>query len=706
MMHTEGGREAAFEPLVKLLREAGNWSELAATLEEAAAQGTDAAPRLKQLQEALAVSEQHLHEVEREERLLRRILEVEPTDEEAAIKLTRLLRNARRFEELARELQARIDAGALPPDSWTSRWMRRELVRLYDLALGRSQDAETLLRSNLASGDPDDALWLATLALRRADHAQYIDHRRRHIPKLPKRLGAMVLCHLAEYCDQYMNLKGRVLALYREARALDPDNSLATDALRGLGRGVKTWRTTAALLPEPGEETLTENQRGERLRFKGDDIRPRDPNQALGWYERAAAVWPDDIEAWDAIATIALERKDFEYAWLASVEADLAFERTASPTESDPARMAERIGRTSEMATRSERPEEARELAEIAFAVDPNVPASAALVADARFDAGDDPGALSLYGRILDSMADSLTIEQRAHALFRRGALLLRSGDLEKAQQDLRDALQAAPLLPPALDAMSDLLRKQAQPANAALHLLKALLVTREASDRGGILRRIGELFEADLSRPDEAGAWFEFAVEAGVSDSALQRRLLQHYRRTGRADQALTALEDLIAATTEPSELADMWALRGSILAERDLDAAVEALDIALSYDPAHGTALASLRAVLEQRGDYAQVADLLDARAESGSRTERIEALRALTRICFEKLEDSPRGEQYLLRLVELAPLARGNRRPPANRRERSGTPRRAPASHRQAPRLRPALQRTAHRSRPHRV
>ncbi len=663
MAHLEGGRDAAFEPLARLLREASSWSELADLLESAAANGADSDARLRHLGDALAVSEAHLNDVEREERLLRKLLEANPSDDDAAVKLTRLLRNSRRFEELARELQARVDAGALSGDGWTSTWMRRELVRLYDLALDRSKDAESLLRvkssgPRAAEIEADSALWLATMAQRRADHSQYIDLRRRHLARLPKRLGAMVLCHLAEYCDQNIKLKGRVLSLYREARTLDPDNSLATDALRGLGRGVKTWRSTAALLPVPDEETLTEQMRGEQLRFRGDDAKLRDPNEAIGWYERAVAAWPDDIEAWDAIATIALERKDLDYAWLASVEAELAFERTASPANADPAAMARRIGRTSEIAARTDHPEEARELAEIAFAIDPNVPASAALVADARFEAGDDAGALSLYDRILQDMASSLTPAQRAHAMFRCGALHLRAGDLDKAQESLRGALLVAPLLSPALDTMSDLLRKQAQPANAALHLLKALLVTREADSRGGLLRRIGELFETDLARPDEAGAWFEFAVEAGVSDSALQRRLLQHYRRTGRADQALTALEDLIQTSTDPAELADMWALRGSILAERDPEAAVEALDIALSYDPAHGTALASLRSVLEQRGDYAQLADLLDARTEAGTRPERIEALRALTRICFENLHDAARGEQYLLRLVELAP------------------------------------------------
>jgi Tfp pilus assembly protein PilF len=662
MLHAEGGRDAAFEPLAKLLHEAGNWSELNSLLESAAQTEPTDEGKLKRSREALEQTEQHQREPQREERLLRQILSLAPEDEDASVKLARLLRNGRRFEELAQDLSTRLNAAGAKLNRSAARWMRRELVRLLDLALDRSKDAEAQLKVKLdsdgASLDPDDALWLALIASRKLDHANYLEQRRRHIPKLPKRLGALVLCHLAEYCDQYMKLKGRVLALYREARTLDPDNQLATDALRGLGRGVKTWRSTAALLAVANDEALSNAERADQLRALGVATRIKDPGEALGWFERAVAVNPDDIASWDAIAAIALDRKETDYAWLASVEAANAFERVTSPADSDVAALAQRLARTAEMAYRADHNDEARELAEIAFAVDPNVPSSAMLVADARFDSGDDSGALTLYGHIIDTMADTLTSEQRAHTLFRRGALALRAGEIDKAHDNLRAALQIAPLMSPALDAIADLLRKQAQPANAALHLLKALLVTRDTEARGEICRRIGELFETELARPDEAGAWFESAVEAGVVDNTLKRRLLQHYRRTGRAEQAVIALEDLIQATTEPSELAELWAMRGSILAEKDLDAAVEALDIALSYDPGHSGALSSLRAVLEQRGDFAQLADLLDARTEAGSHAERVEALGSLVRICFEMLGDNARGEQYLLRLVELAP------------------------------------------------
>ncbi len=658
----EGGRDQALAPLAELLRSAERWEDLAA-LEEQAADSASTEDTLDHLQEALRVCEEHLQDSERTERLLRRIIETKPNDQDAFVRLTRLLRNAGRFDELAQETEHRLQTGAEGFNADDRLAMRRELVRLRHLVQGSVDSAEQLLRDHPdkpPKPDPDDAAWLAMITRAREEHAKYLEQRRRHLVKLPNRIGALVLCHLAEYCDHHMKMKGRVLALYREARTVDADNTLASDALRGLGRGVKTWRSTSALLPEPGEESLTDAERAERL-FRRGQKHAGEPMQAMGWYERAVAVNPNHLAAWDALAGIGFDRHDHEYAYQMALEALRAYERTTPPGPPEElSEHARRLAHTANFARRAERDDDARALSAVAYAMDPNVPSAAILVADTRFEADAIVQAGAMYAAIADQLGDDLDARQRSHVLHRKARASLHDGNLDAAHADLRRALTAAPLFPPALDTMAEVLRRQGHPVNAALHDLKALLVTRDADKRGPICRRLGELCDGELSRPDEAGAWFELAVEAGMEDKVLMRRLLEHFRRTGRAQQALVAIGELIESTTDPLELADLWATRGSILGEHDLDAAEEALDIALSFNPAHPQALASLGTVLEQRGDYEQLAALLDARTDSGTVEERAEALRVLARMSFDKLEDPERGEQYLERLIEIAPSA----------------------------------------------
>jgi tetratricopeptide (TPR) repeat protein len=655
------GRDLALAPLASLLREAQRWEDLA-VLEEEAANRVDSAPALVHLRAALRVTEDHLGDDARQERLLRRVLALMPEDNDAFTRLARLLRNAGRFDELASELRGRLEQHADKHDRNDRLAMRRELIRLTYLVQKDTERAETMLREHPekpVKPDPDDALWLSMLVAERGDHTRYLEQRRRHLAKLPPRLGALVICHLAEHCDQHLKAKGRVLALYREARTIDPQNTLASDALRGLGRGVKAWRSTAALLTELGEEALSNEQRAQRLFQLGQQHLEAEPIHALVWFERAVAVDPNHVEAWDALVDLGLDRHDYEYAYAMAVEAVRAYERTTPPgTKDEIARHAQRLAKTANLARMADQAEDARVLSSAAYAMDPSVPSAALLVADARFDAGATDVAGEMYTAIVEQLGQDLEPKQRAHALHRKAKSMLEKGNLDAAHDGLREALATVPLFPPALDSMAEVLRKQGHPVSAALHELKALLVTRDGARRGPICRRLGELCDGDLKRPDEAGAWFELAVEAGVEDKHIMRRLLEHFRRTGRAQQALVAIGELIESTTDPMELAELWATRGSILADHDLDAAEEALDIALSFNPAHPTALASLCTVLEGRGDYEQLAALLDARSDTGTVEERAAVLRDLADMSFDKLQDDERGEQYLQRLVELAP------------------------------------------------
>ncbi len=658
----EEGRWVAFEPLRDILERKKLFADLASLHEDASTHASRPARTIQHLREALAVAEKHLVDTARRERLLRQLLLHCPTDNEAFFKLTRLLRNGERFSELTQELKTRLTPNDSSHPEAERHWMRRELIRQLDLSLGNLKEAEALLKEDAPAdqgpSNPDAALWLAMMAARRQDHSTYIDQRRRHLSKVPKRLGGLILCHLAEHCDQYMKLKGRVLALYREARVLDPDNSHATEGLRGLGRGVRSWRSTAAMLPVPQEETFNNQERGSQLRRLGDTTRTSDPATALAWFERAAAVDPDDYQAWDAIAKLTADRGDLEYAHIASVESMHAYERVTQPSATEVPTYAMILAQTASVARAAGNADDANSLASIAFAVDPEVPPVAVLVADARFEAGQMEAASGLYNRLLSLPPDALEPKHRAHAFHRAGAIALQKKDLDTAYTNLKSALEIEPLMPQALSIMGELLRTQNHPLNSALHRLKALLVTTANDERGRICRSIGELFEQDLGYNDEAGAWFELAVEAGLDDRALMKRLLQHYRRTGRTQQALTALEGLVESTSDPITLAELWATRGSILAEVDLDSAVEALDIALSYNPSDSGALNTLQTVLLQRGDFAQLADLLDARTETGSTVERVEALRSLVTICGENLGDQERAESYLQRLNEIGP------------------------------------------------
>ena len=157
----------------------------------------------------------------------------------------------------------------------------------------------------------------------------------------------------------------------------------------------------------------------------------------------------------------------------------------------------------------------------------------------------------------------------------------------------------------------------------------------------------------------DEAGVCYERALAVVDDDRDLLRRGLGLYRKTGRAEKALDCIAKLLPGASDPAELADLWTARGDLLSPADENQAIESYDMALSYDPGAPGALNGLAALLEKRGEWAQLLDIFEARTETGTPEERASALRNLARIAGAKLEDNARSERYLKQAIDLAPI-----------------------------------------------
>jgi tetratricopeptide (TPR) repeat protein len=446
-----------------------------------------------------------------------------------------------------------------------------------------------------------------------------------------------------------------VLDLYRAARAIDPANPAAMDALKAVGRRAKNWRAGAALLPEPGERDLAWPERSRRLLARGTAARATDPVGARMWLERAIATDPDNHEAWSALAELAHLVHDADEELAATRSALFAFMRAHG---ADGDRQAEHarlvLAYAAARRSRGDGTMAAR-LAWRAYEIRPALPAAALQVASELLGQGRSKDAYTIYDRLLAS-GGALQPKERLEAMFRRGALRAALGDHVAAIADFRDGLRIEELYPPLLAELAQVLAATGRVANAALHHVQALLLASERPRRAALYARLGRLFETSLGDADEAGVCFDRAMGFGCADSQIMLRALGHYRRKGEVDRALAVIEHLLPQTTKPEDLAALWAERGKLLTERDGDKAVEAFDMALSYDPSCTAAVQGLAAVLEGRGDWKQLLELLEVRAEQGAPKERAVALRGLSRIAAGHLGDAARAEGYLREAIAL--------------------------------------------------
>ena len=649
----------AFDPLSRLLRETAQWKELVLLL-KATAEATEVElRRMAALDEAIAIYHEYLEGAEQElgEDLYRAVLTHRPTDQGIRVRLARLLRGAGRFEELCELLTQNLEHLTDARDRISALY---EVARLQALNLERMDDAkgswERILE--IAPDEEGAILNLAWAASRAGDVEGYVAFRQKQAEHLNPHDSALVLCHLAEIADENEALAERKVPFYREARRVDPSNVPAMEALKGIGRRLKNLRPAAALLPLEGERELEPAERAKRLKALGDGSLESDPVQATEWYHRAAVTDPDSPDNWEALASALHDRGDLPGAaqalrgWLRALERE-------EPVDPDAlAIQAERLYRVARAAHAAGDKETYAHLIHHAYDLVPNHAPSALDTAQTMIDNDDIEGAYALLHGVLSQYIDDLTEEQRLRAHFFRGLTLRRLERLDEATEDFRAALALDPLHADALMALGEIQANSHRYAAALEHQIRALTVVEQG--RGRLYHRIGVLWEDGLGATDEAGACYELALASGVDERDLLHRSLLHLQRTGRLDQSLEVVDNLLPTAHDPEELATLWLVRGEIFAAREgkEDEAIEAFDMALSYDPARQVAREGLTMVLERRGDWNQLLQVLEATCDVAEPEHHAAALRRMADICSLQLDDQHRAEEYLRKSVEVCP------------------------------------------------
>ena len=658
-----GAEGKAYSELLLLLEQAERWGDLVLLLQnhaDLAAAADNEQEMAATLERAMAICNEHLGEAAGDlwEDLYRSMLAVNPSDRRIRTHLARFYRQEGRFEELCTMLQENL-AHSDPGDRTATRY---EMARLQALNLDRLEDACSAWQEILADDPQQEAalLALARAALYLEDVETYVDYRRQQARMLPPHEAALVLCHLAEVAEENDEIKEQMVPLYREARTIDPNNVPAMEALKGIGRRLKNLRPAAALLPLDGERELSLADRALRLKALGDSGLDTDLVQAIEWYWRAVAVDPDNPEAWLALATALAEVPDLPEAFRARRAWLQVVQRLQPMSARELGQEAERLYDLARAATDAGLSEEFSLYVERAHDVAPTHAPSALARAQLLLEAGEMEEAHALLHTVLTHSVDDITEEQRLAALHNRGLTLRKLGRREEAMADVREVLALRPLHAEALTAMGEMLAESGRAAAAIEVQIRALTTVVAADERAELYYRLGVLWEDELEAVGEAGVCYELALAEGLEERDLLHRSLLHLQRTGRLDQSLEVVDRLLPTADDADELAMLWLVRGQIFAARDAQeaAAVEAFDMALSYDPARQEARDGLTMVLERQEDWDQLLQVLEATCDVGAAEQQSAALLRMAHISSDKLHDPDRAEEFLRRSVEVCP------------------------------------------------
>ncbi|MBQ1926755.1 MAG: hypothetical protein II180_11635, partial [Proteobacteria bacterium] len=606
---------------------------------------------------ALEIVDDKLHDAALSATIVEKLQILEPDNDEIIDRYCASLRAAGDWNKYAETI--RTLAGN-PNSKSVNKNHLFELARVQSLALNMPDAAIETYKNINKTGTPEKNAYfgLASMALKKDDIDLYLNALESVLKLVDPVWGAIFYCHMAEVCDE-KDRSAQVGTFYRNARILDANNVEASDSLRSLGRRLKNWRATSALLPIENERELSWEERSKKL---VEFARKADSSDAARiWAWKAIAVNHDNVEAWQLLASIEEKANNLKEAYEASLGAYGAVERTTLPTPDQAPKIAKLMFEVAQVAQACGNDAKSEALLRKAYTIAPTYAPVAMAIGDFEQDCGNLDKAYSIYDTILKTNK-TLDKETKSEVLFKRGLLSNNRKDYAHALDDLRETIKIAPLHYDALMAIAKSYTELKQPLLALASLQQSLLVTADQTKRrGNTYYDMGKIWSDCFNDADEAGIYYEGALNNGASNVDLVERSLEVYKRAGRYQEALELVATLTKTTTDPAVLASLWCTRGELSESISTESATEAYDMALSYQPGLSRALDGLERMLVATQEWKQLAELLDGRLEGDIPVDQANAILVRLADLYSKQLNEPRKASAILyRLLETAPSA----------------------------------------------
>ncbi|MFB6264320.1 MAG: hypothetical protein ABEL76_11955, partial [Bradymonadaceae bacterium] len=695
-VHRERAPEdrAVADQLENLYRRAGRTESLVDLLVDRAESLDEGDQRIQRLEEAAALCEDQLDDLERAVELRYRVVQDRPADSAAVGAYERLLRETERWEALEALVEEQLDAAESDEEE---RDRRLELAELRGLRTGDYEGAFELLAPMVESEPVDDR---AVEALEELDVAL--------IKAASSRVDLRI--EIAEVLEPIYRRRGDrdqlVYALGIQLRGID-DPERRVDLLEEradlyaeeLDQPTSAFDDLAAALriePADADRRRRVEELAERVDRREDlidvyaEAREGADEEVADALDRRIGRMAADlgdrsraVEAWsrvrqrngkDAEALEALEELYDELDRIGEL-AEILWKRVELADESERRPLLARLGEIE----RSElgRPDRAMIAYERLLDLESE--------AEAALDALE--GLYEEHGRWFD-LADALERkvevadedETRVGALSRLGQLCEGDelDDRPRAIEAYSRAVDIDPDCTDALRALDRLYEQTGQPDERA-EVLRRRLRTAEAMDmeaRREIELELADLFRADLGRPEDALELYRVVLERDTGHDRAVEGLAELVDRPDVPESAVDLLAEQYEAVEDWESLADLHRRRrdrasdreerarasydlGRLLADSigDEQGAVDALADAWIFAPDEETYREAAVEALEAHGDWQRAVDVRrDVLDELDDPDERVEMHLELGDLLRNRLERTVDAEEEYRRAIDI--------------------------------------------------
>lgn len=513
------------------------------------------------------------------------------------------------------------------------RLLERDPSRLQQ-ALASLREASALEPQDLRLLDSRLSAELRAGAWEQADLA--LAARIRSISSDPE-LRAALTVQRARIAMMHLADPESALALHAHARQLEPSNPALSEELPLLHEEAGHWEDLAQLLRQEAHATTSGPRKGAILRRLSFILREHldDRQEGNAALHAAAELLPEDAALLEEVIAVAGQSAEYE-RWISAMQS-LA---EAASFVHDQAEIWHEVGTLRESFL------------------------------------ADEEGALACYEQALYAKADHRRAREAAHAILQRredwerlaysleqqaeatedgaesAAALASSasvwehrlGDLERARDLHRQALERHPKYEPSLHALARLLQQLGRFQELADLYRAAADNAADSSEATPYLLRRAEIQELLLNAPGEALETYQELCRADPRNLAAMHGLQRTAERTARWSDLVLSLKLEATFCRNERRAADLLHRAGQVLELQlgDTEAALEQYHRAFKLEPTHSLSIASLEAVHGRRGNHEQLYEMYQVELQHTEDKRREAELHWLIgRLCSEHLD-----------------------------------------------------------------
>lgn len=629
---------AAMDALEHIHRAEAMWEDAIAVMEKRAEAFDEPQQKIDQLLTVANVWAEQLDNPDGGTAAYQRILEIDPAHAYAFQQLERLHTEAQRWEDLIDMYVARVES---TEDVDESVRLLGKVAKVYEEHLDDKENAwdalqvawsidvhdkptfEELTRLTRLTSKWNELLTAANAALQEAEDQE-------------TKVRLCLQC--AKWYGQELDRPDYALPYYQQVQAVDPSNVHLMLSMAELYEKTQQWDLLAQTFGQIVTSTDDAEIQAETYVRMGQLAATHlgQPEQALGYYEKALEASPVHVPAIEALESIYTEQG----RWDRLIE---ILEGKTRALEDPQEVTAARLKLAEAYEDRVQDVDKAIETYRQVLSTDElNLQAL--------------KGLERLYARtsrwqellqVLETQFDVVQTEKERIQILTQLAAMWEEEFIkpEKAAERLEQVLEIDPMHVEALNGLARLYRGMQKWDELIDTYERHIAATPDRSERIRIFKALGQTYIADLDDADRAVDAYLNVLSIDEDDVEALDALTRIYDKRGDHASALEMMEQLARLVQEPQQQVDLLYRSGRILDE-ELGDRVSALDkyqMAIDLDPGHLPSLAAMRAIQIDSGDWLAAAKLLEQEA-SYQQSPRLvaELLVELGRLYEERLDE----------------------------------------------------------------